>query len=341
MLNLKKTLLTILAVSNTFAFAGSMGPTCVPGTDCEKPAWSISTYALYLQPSFGGNGLGYTSFSNYGSDLSANTIEVNGATNYMHNINPQWNWGFQIDAAYYLNSKNDIDINYYHFNENTQGYLPQGTLFAGSAPGLYAGLVKVAPSWNAINLESGHRFDFDNIKTLRLHAGVSFANINNKFTNYPQVFSTGNPIFITTDKISYNGFGPRFGGDFNYIVGHGLGLYTKAAGSLLVGTAKQSVTGYKDFIFNTFNNVYSAGNYSQSHNGVIVPEIEAKLGLKYDYSLAQGIITFDLGYLWINYLNAIVSQVGANVNNSVVSSSTTTNFNLNGLYFGLKWMGNV
>lgn len=338
---IKKTVLSILALTNSIAFAGSMGAVCIPGTSCNQPRWSFGVEALYLQPSFGGNGLGYTSFSNYGNDIPGTLINVNGATNYMNNINPKWGWGFQLEGSYYIDSKNDVDINWYHFNESNNEHLPNGTLFAGSAGGLYAGLVKVAPSWDAVNLEAGHRFDFDDIKTLRLHVGVAFASINNKVTNYPQLYATSSPLFITTDKISYNGFGPRLGGDFGYAVGHGFGLYAKAAGSLLVGTAKQSVAGYNDFVFLTTTYPYSTGNYSQSHNGVVVPEVEAKLGVKYDYPLAQGSIGFDLGYLWINYLNAIVSQVGADVYSSAISASTTTNFSLNGLYFGVKWTGNV
>jgi hypothetical protein len=270
-----------------------------------------------------------------------NAVEANGVANNMYNINPQWGWGFQLEAAYYINSKSDLDVNWYHLNESTSGYLPQGSLFAGSAPGLYAGLVNVSPTWNAINIEAGQRFDFDAIKRLRIHAGVAFANINNTFTNYPQLYATGNPIFITTDKISYNGFGPRFGGDFDYSVWRGFGVYAKAAGSLLVGCAKQSVTGYQNFSFGGFPQLYSAGNYYQSHNSVVVPEVEAKLGLKYDHTFSHGILGLDVGYLWLTYLNAIVSQVGASQNNSVISASTTTNFDLNGLYFGLKWMGNI
>jgi hypothetical protein len=308
---------------------------------CKKPLWTVGVQALYLKPSFGGNGLGYSSFSNYGNDIPGNLVDVNGATNYISNMNPQRSWGFRLEGDYSLDGINDLNINWGHFNETTTGHLPLGTLFAGSAGGLYAGYIRVAPSWDAINAEAGHRFVFDTNKALRLHVGVAFARIKNKFTNYPQLYRTGNPLFVTTDTLSYKGFGPRFGGDFDYSFGCGWGVYAKGAGSLLVGSAKQSAHGYYDFTFLTNTFPYSTGNYSQSHSNVVVPEVEAKLGLTYEHAFAQGKLGFDLGYLWMAYLNAVVSQVGADVYSSAISSSTTTNFDLNGLYFGIKWTGNA
>ena len=350
MLKLNPVIFSIFAITTSFAFSTNLAlaannasthtshsSTCA----CKKPQWTVGAQALYLKPSFGGNGLGYTSFSNYGNDIPGNLVDVNGATNYMSNMNPQRAWGFRLEGAYSLDSINDLNINWQHFNETTSGYLPAGTLFAGSAGGLYAGYIKVAPQWDAINAEAGHRFNLDANKALRLHVGVAFANIQNKFTNYPQLFRTGNPLFTTTDTISYRGFGPRFGGDFDYSFCNGFGVYAKAAGSLLVGKAKQSVHGYTDFTFAGTLYPYSTGNYSQSNSGVVVPEAEAKLGLTYDYEFSQGKLGFDLGYLWMAYLNAIVSQVGADVFSSAISASTTTNFDLNGFYFGIKWTGNA
>ena len=321
-----------------------MGAVCVPGSvaiPCETTGWDISALALYLQPSFGGNNLGYSSFSNYGEDVFSNPVEANGASNKMSNITPAWGWGFQIEGAYHFSTGNDLDINWYHMNENTSGHLPQGTLFAGSASQLYAGYQAVAPKWDAINLELGQRFDFGELKRIRLHAGLEFARIKNTITNRPQLYPTSGVLFTTADTTSYNGFGPRLGGDFSWDGTNGLGIYAKFAGSLLVGSAKQNVSGYYDYTNIVQTYYYSTGNYSQSNHGVVVPELEAKLGAQYHYLFAHGNLGFDIGYLWINYLNSIVSQVGDGLEGSSVSTSTTANFDLNGLYFGLKWTPNV
>lgn len=332
MFTFKKVAMIILTVSNSMAFAGTIKPAdlVIP---LEQNTWTVGASALYLQPTFGGNGLGYSSFTNYGTDFFGNQLEINGAPNHLNNIRPKHSWGFQLEGGYDFCGGNDVNLNWYHLNNHTDGQLPEGTLFAGSASALYAGLLSVAPHWDAINIEMGQRFDID-LLMLRLHAGVEFARVKNTFTNYPQLTPTGSPLFATSDKISYTGFGPRVGGDFSYCIGHGLDLYAKAATSLLVGTAKQTVAGYFDL---AGFNLYSTGNYTQSNNGVVISELEGKLGLKYDHKIAKGNLGFDFGYMWITYLNALVSQVGSGVVSSSISNSSAANFDLNGLYLGLTW----
>lgn len=336
---LKIILLVVLTtVSSMSALACSKSSCCTtPITiPCVKDKWHVGISALYLRPNFGGNGLGYSSFSNYGTDFFSHTVEVNGAPNNLSNIVPNRAWGFQLDGGYEFGAGNDIDLNWYHLNEDTHGHLPTGTLFAGSASTLYAGNLTVKPRWDAVNLELGQRFDFSDMNVLRLHAGLEFSRIQTSFTNSPRLTPTGSPIFITNDQLTYTGFGPRLGGDYSYNFCFGLGLYAKAAGSLLVGTAKQSVTGYHDL--GGFN-LYSTGNYHQSNNNVIVPELEADFGVKYDYAFLQGNLRFDLGYMFITYLGALVSQVGAGVVSSSISTSSATNFNLNGPHVGVTWSG--
>lgn len=328
----KKMAIVTLVVGNSIsALAGSLDLN-------DNQTWRVGAQALYLKPSFGGNGLGYSSFSNYGSDFFNNQVEVNGAPNYLSNIQPKHDWGYQVEAGYGFCKSNDLDVNWYHFDNSTRGHLPQGTLFAGSASALYAGAINVSPRWDAVNIELGQRIDFNDLQTLRLHAGVEFVRIKNTFINYPQLTPKGSPLFITQDQISYNGFGPRIGADFIYGVGGGFGFYAKGAAGLLVGRAKQTVSGYHDL---TGFNLYSTGNYTQSNNSVVVTELEGKLGLKFDLKMSQGILGFDLGYLWITYLDALVSQVGSGVVSSSISNSSAANFDLNGLYFGLKWTGNI
>lgn len=337
MFKLKHSITSFLILSNSFAFAGAMGPACTPGNlsiPCDRAAWSLGAQALFLQPSFGGNGLGYSAFS-YGTDSFGGTVGASNLYNTITNVTPEWSWGFQIEGAYLFGTGNDLDVNWYHLKSSTSEYLPRGSLFSGNAPALYAGLIEVAPAWDAVNVELGQHIDFDEIKMMRLHAGLDFSRVKTVFTNYPQLSSISGPLFITTDDISFNGFGPRLGDDFTYMVGHGFGVYAKGAASLLIGTAKQQVSGYQNL---AFPQSFSTGNYVQTNNGVVIAELEAKLGLRYDYPTAQGIFGLDVGYMWVNYFNALVSQTGSGLAGSASSTSTAANFNLNGLYFGLKWV---
>lgn len=308
-------------------------PVTIP---CVKNQWHAGVSALYLRPNFGGNNLGYSSFSNYGTDFFNHQVEINGASNYLNKVAPNRAWGFQLEAGYEFCDGYDLDIRWFHWDNVTHGNLPEGTLFAGSASALYAGKLDVKPEWNAVDLELGQRFDLNPMNILHLNAGLEFAKIQTTFTNYPMLNPTGSPIFITHDTLTYTGFGPYISGDYTFNTCVGLDFYAKASSGLLVGTAKQSVSGYRDL--GGFN-LYSTGNYNQSNSNVIVPKFSANFGLKYDLKLCQGNLNFDLGYMFVSYLGALVSQVGAGVVSSSISTSSSTNFNLNGPYLGVTYSG--
>ena len=334
-------LASLSVMSSQIILAASTNPIM---TSYYNAPWSIGVSALYLQPSLGGNGLGYSSFGNYdGKDDNGVFVGVSGAPNRIYNINPKRGWGFELEGAYRFSMKHDVNIQWYHLNENTSGYLPTGSVFSGNDDGFYAGHLQVAQYWNAIHLEVGRRIPFDENKIIRLHAGLSFANINNEITNNPQLYPTGTVLFTTKDTMSYNGIGPRFGGDFGYSVGHGLDLYAKAAGAVLVGSASQKITGFQNYTNTIYGfQPYGTPNYSQSHSGVIVPEVEAKLGVTYNYQIApNNIISVDLGYLWLSYINAVKSYTNVGIvgtaDGASIGVNTTTNFDLNGLYLGINW----
>ena len=321
MSTLKKIGLVTLALVSNLAFA------------FDQDAWGVGATALYVRPSFGGNGLGYSSFSNYGYNFYNVLVESNGSPNHLSNVNPKHDWGFEIEGTYHLNEVNDINVNWYHLNSSTKGHLPSGTLFAGSASALYAGQLIVTPAWDAVNVEVGQTAKWCDL-LMRLHLGVEFARVQSKFKNYPQLAVDGSPIFITKDKISYEGFGPRLGADFTYNLLCDFDFYIKGAGSLLAGRAKQVVSGYHDL--GGFN-LYSTGNYVQKNSSVIVTEVEGKVGFNYDYQFKCSQLRFDVGYLWLTYLNSLVSQVGSGVVSSAISNSTAANFDLSGWYFGFTW----
>lgn len=327
--SIKKGLIATVLISN-ITFAGAMETVEFP---CAPCSWSLGATALYLRPSFGGNGLGYSSFGNYGTNFFGSSVEVDGAPNHLSNVKPKQDWSFQLEGSFDISNQNDITVNWTHFNNATEHNLPQGTLFAGSASSLYAGLIIVTPSWDAVNVEVGQCIEFSDL-LMRLHIGVEFANIQNKFKNYPQLTATGSPIFITKDKMQYTGFGPRVGGDFDYDLGCDFSFYAKGAAGLLAGRSKQTVSGYYDL--GGFN-LYSTGNYTQSNNSVVVTELEGKLGFTYDYQFNKSCLKLDLGYLWLTYLNSLVSQVGSGVVSSSISNSTAANFDLSGWYFGITW----
>ena len=345
MFKLKITVASILALTGIMTFTDSLASACVRNNalvSCDSKAWGVGLTALYIKPSFGGNGLGYTTYSNYGGADNQGAIVTNNGINYMHNVTPQWRPGFQLQGDCYFNATNDVNLSWYHFSEIVNGHLPPGTLFSGSADGFYAGNIQLATQWDAVNLEAGQHINFSDKKIFRIHAGLQAARIKNTFTNHPKLFATSSAYFTSTDDLSYAGIGPRVGADFGYVAAEGLSIYSKLAGSLLVGTAKQSISGYRDVINSTYGLIiFGIPNYTYSYNNVVIPELEAKLGISYNHQFAKSNVGVDFGYLWMAYLNAIVSYTGVGIVGSSVGQPATTNFDLNGLYLGITWSGDI
>lgn len=318
MLNLKKTAVAVLALGSSAVFAGTMGPVCTPGNvtvPCETTAWDFGVQALYLEPVHSGN-LGYAGYQ----------LNSAGYNNY-NDLDAEWGWGFKLEGSYHFSTGNDLDINWYHFNKKSHRvfnvYDPDG-LGDGIAAS-YGIRVNPEPKWDAVNVEFGQHVDFGEFKDIRFHAGVQYARIEHDRRFYtPFTGST-----YVHNELRYNGFGPRLGADMQYNFGNGFAIYGNGATAVLVGDSKFNGRA------STAALLVNAPGYGS--RTTMVPEIEGKLGAKYTYAMAQGDVSLDAGYMWVNYFNAnhYVVPFGAL---SVVHES---DFGVHGPYVGLKWVGNV
>ena len=323
MLNLKKTAVAVLALSSSAVFAGSMGPVCsavnvtVP---CEATAWDFGAKALYLKPSVNNDG----GFHPVVADATANHA-------------PNYNWGFQIEGSYHFNTGNDLNLNWYHVSKSdsrTFGATPLRSFNYGggvSETATFAGgNSSVNPKWDAVNIEVGQHVDFGDNKAIRFHGGAQYARLANSVTKSAGTLLTQTEAGTTTSMSysdtgtynpTYNGFGPRLGMDMSYDWGNGLGIYANGATAILAGTRSGSGS-YSDSLGNSLST-------SRSQT-VIVPAVDAKLGATYTYAMAQGDLTLDAGWMWVNYFNVHGNYEGDN-----------SDFGLQGPFIGLKWLGNV
>jgi hypothetical protein len=330
MLNLKKTAVAVLAFGSSAVFAGTMGPVCTPGNvtvPCERSAWDFAGQALYLDPAFGGN------------DFIGAT---NNGTNTSYINNNKWSWGFKLEGSYHFNTGNDIDLNWYHWNRSSTRTPGTGYVdFMGNtySPGV-SGTSK--PHWDAVNLEVGQHVDFSQMSSARFHVGVEYARIASSLNvtslgTLPAGSTTATQVIsAATSSVTYNGFGPRGGVDLDYNFGNGLSVYGNTAGTLLAGS-------------NKFNGSFTTQNGTSYTSGgsttTVVPELEAKLGAMYTYAMAQGDLSLDIGWMWVNYFN--VQEFGGPIfaaNSTTLPSGSMfseANFSVQGPYIGLKWVGNI
>ena len=328
MFSLKKISAIVITLSGSALYAGTMGPVCdsinstVP---CESKSWSFGAKALYLKPSV--NDDAQFALHDVGNE---NGVMTDYGADFTGQQSASYNWGFQIEGAYYFNTGNDLNINWYHIGKtNKQVYGAKPTITENWGPeGIYyatslGSSSSINPKWDAVNIEFAQHVNFGERKSIRFHGGAQYARVTNNVTKYNLIgFEIGEIVnHTTTYNPSYNGFGPRVGADMTYDLNHGLGIYANAAAGILAGTRSYNAT-YTDSFTNAFR--FNASNTA------VVPMIDTKLGAKYTHPVAQGDLTFDAGWMWVNYFN-IQETLAANIND----------FGLQGLYFGLKWKGNM
>lgn len=324
MLNLKKTAVAVLALGSSAVFAGTMGPVCTPGNvtvPCERTAWDIGIEALYLQPV---SHLSEVNIALGNENLAAIFADVDsfGPTDNSFN----WIWGFKLEGSYHFNTGNDININWYYMDGSTNFTFPVlNEIIDVVTESNAAAIFNVNNTWNAVNVEFGQFVDFSANKKIRFHGGVQWSNYQRQ-TNIDLGFfdfdedEDFNNNSVANFSSNFSGFGPRTGIDMNYVFGNGFGIYANAATAILVGTT-------------SFNlNVPAIANLQlNTSKNAMIPEVEAKLGVNYNYAMAQGDLMLDVGYMWFNYFNA--------QNNTPLFADT--DFAASGLIFGVKYTGNV
>jgi len=320
MFNFNKLGIAILMFSNSVVFAGTMGAVCGTGhvtTSCEGTSWDFGVRALYLIPAYSG---GYYRYA-----------AVDNSVGKFENYDQNKGWGFFIEGSYHYNTGSDINLNVYHIGKSKTKNFEGDFDFFGNRDA-EQGFSFIAPKWNALNIESGQYVDFGEKTTFRFHGGLQYARITifEKLAGVnPNGFYDG-LNFEFQSKSTFSGIGARVGADIGYDLGYDIGLYSHVAAAVLAGYSK---------INNGFVGNAGIPFRTNAYKKSMVPELEAKLGLKYDYGMAMGDLTFDLAWMWINYFNA-TQTIPSNFITQTTPQVVTGNFGYQGLFFGLHWLGN-
>lgn len=325
-----------------------MGPVCMMGNvtvPCANTGWDVGVQALYLKPSYSDE-LAWAGVNSSTLTSQPGGILTTLITDTQVENDPAWSWGFKLEAAYHFSTGNDLNLNWYHLVPKTTNSIittsfvdpvaPNGSI-DGSAS---SDLLSIKPSWDAINLEFGQHVDFSQHKKIRFHGGVQFAQIktaesaNTTLIENRLIGQNLHDVITTATQISttaqFYGFGPRVGADMSYLLDQGLAIYANGATAILTGKSKytQTTTATSVTVGGPPNPTLSS-DVAKGNRTAFVPEMEAKLGLKYTCAMSRGDLILDAGYMWINYFNAQTVLL------------EDSNFDMQGPFLGVKWLGKV
>lgn len=325
-MKLKAIAVAVLGLSNV-TFAGTMGPICTPDNvtvPCPASAWDVGVQALYLK-----------GLSNNNTWLSTINIGSGSGTRIYQEYSRDFEWGFRLEGSYHFNTGNDVSVNWIYWKD---GSAPRYDITGRWALDTTASILNQGSSetkFNAVNAEFGQHVDFGRNKDIRFHAGLQFAKIELKSVDVSGLsgsvlYPEENYTQTVHSALKFDGVGPRVGADMTYnFSDSGFAIYGNGAAALLVGSSK-----YQDDVLytDTSRPVYSKYD-------TVIPEIEAKLGVKYTVGLSQGNLTLDAGYMVINYFDPLHSS---NLDLFTgTESRENVNFGLQGPYLGAKWIGSI
>jgi hypothetical protein len=325
-----KLTLLILSVISQVSWAGMMLSQCQNEsvtTPCEQYYMEWGGHAVYIEPS-----------SSIYSPISHSNL--NQASQLNLGTSLPWSWGFQVEMAYDYHTGNDLNMNWYHYRSATSDTLAapvslNNIVMSSSSntnPTHFDNItvttagVNVHPQWDQVNIEFAKRIHLGATDDVRLHGGVNYSRVSSS-GNWSWQGSTlldGTLTYYQNTEVlntEYSGFGVRSGMDLSHDFNNGLGLYAHGALSILAGMSKSSEES-NDYI----NNVLYSGR--RDHNRpCVVPEVDGRIGANYTYEFIHGDLHADVGWLWVNYFNAL--------------SSENYSLGFQGLFLGLKWVGHL
>lgn len=309
MFNLKKLLFSILCCYTTIQ-ANALDGASTSG----QHYWQFGGHALYLEASPG-------------------AVEFDQTLNLDSNL--PWSWGFALNAAYQYACNDDILVNWYHYRMQQSQQLQSPisynnwTLSAAGNNYTYTNLqinhaiIVMNPSWDQVNLEMARTIQWGGINRLRLHAGFNYSHLGSNVSQLlegsvqAQNQSPRNISQWQSIASSYNGLGLRAGLVLTHDFQNHFLVFADMAGSFLAGSEKTSQ------LFNeqSYHSVFSRRQMR------LVPEFDGRVGTQYDYHLPEGLLSAEISWLWLSYFHALGLEA--------------KKFSLQGLYFGLKWSGNI
>lgn len=349
----------VVGCISSVSLAGELGPiqddsafkVFIPNL---KPGFELTGSLLVLQPGAG----------NLGWAATTTVLPIPTPNWSVESFDPTYKPGFNIGARYvFENSGTDIQVNWSylstHYSDTVQvnpasqwvspfsqtGTPPTGGEITGVAS-LKSAEAKLDFTFNALNLDMGKFVNFGTNLQTRFFTGLSSAWIKEQLVS--NFYGAPKAVLKLNNKSTYAGVGPRLGFNNSYEMYHRLRLVGQFAGAILIGSMQPAQYQFTGFSSDLALVGIGANNEQIGSESVtqIVPALDAKLGLSYNYIIPQkGELTFELGYMGALYINPLSAyETNTNVialdTGSLSTSSVKhvqTDFSVAGPYMTVRY----
>lgn len=369
-------LLSIASIATCgLASAMSFSPDCnnncgICDPCCGSPCGSFDVWgdALFFKPSS-------CNFDFVVSDKVTNLSPYYTTTDYApegceHGVCPKYHWGFRVGATYrFPCSETDASIYYSRLNAQDHRHtdlignevLWPSSVISGFTPALLSGdafaFANVRHQWNAVDGEIGYTLTRSCRFSVRGHIGLHWVDLkvcnhvgyNGSWTPVPAEAAIADPQRYSGEYFSDVktwGIGPRFGTDFNYDLGCGLGLVARASWGILAGETKHRIeaTNFDPFSAQPqpIGSVTLPSDFGicNKNRCVVFPEFDTALGINYNVNFCRCFdCLFEIGWEFRTYLQSIAHSYyvdSSDITNGVSSNANAVTvcdpFNLQGLY---------
>jgi hypothetical protein len=253
---------------------------------------------LFLQP-----GAGDLEYGTLVSPLPALSPHWNNES-----LTPKFSPAFRIGARYMPDPSNDIELNWTHLNNTTNGsFSAVGSQMVGPPyligpeSGMYSlanGNVKFA--YDSVKFDGGHTFCADCSFQLRVFGGVEVARIGQDLTGLFQSPDGAASNGYTTNSL-FTGAGPRLGLKGQYDLNN-VQFIGEFAAAGLIGTSQSRIN-----ITTTSPTLVGNSQYLSSPNATqVIPSIDARLATAYSFPATDyGKFRIELGWQASVYFDAV------------------------------------
>lgn len=271
----------------------------------------ITGGATYLEPS--NDGLFYATITE-----TALTSPATTTAGKAYFVQPDFDWGYFIQAGYRISHHYDIEASWAQYNSSlshsVSGAGDSGVFISQLLTSNLAALLSDGASnaltastnqsidYSIFDANLGQYHDITEMLRARVFAGIRYAKIDAD-TDNTYTETLGNLTFVENYDSSFNGWGPEVGMDLEYTVWHTLGVVGHFGAALLIGNLDVSSD-----IYDT--NADRQLPIKQESYVRLVPGVDAKLGANWNVPYAYEKCSFGIeaGYQ-IAYYWDVIDQI--------------------------------